>query len=235
MHVMETMLDAVVVGGGIAGSALATVLARAGHEVLVLEREARYRDKVRGEVLLCWGVAELQRLGLEQVLLDAGGHYATRSVAYDEVTDPAQAEANAAPLDAFLPGVPGLLDVGHPEACAALADAAAAAGATVLHGVGAVEVTPGDPPLVRYCSPHPGRHRRSGRRSCRPRRSHRGTWSGSSRYGERRPHGYRNTSYCTRFGNTGYGMSEQIAVLRREGRHAAGPGRVRGVRSTADR
>jgi 2-polyprenyl-6-methoxyphenol hydroxylase-like FAD-dependent oxidoreductase len=147
---MDGTHDVVVVGGGIAGSALATVLARAGLDVLVLERQVRYRDKVRGEVLLCWGVAELQRLGLEQVLLDAGGHYATRTVAYDEVTDPAQAEANAAPMGNFLPGVRGALDVGHPEACAALADAAAAAGATVLHGVGSVEVTPGDAPSVRY-------------------------------------------------------------------------------------
>ncbi|HVE95420.1 MAG TPA: FAD/NAD(P)-binding protein, partial [Pseudonocardiaceae bacterium] len=40
-------LDVVVVGGGIAGSALATVLARDGYEVLVLERQTTYRDKVR--------------------------------------------------------------------------------------------------------------------------------------------------------------------------------------------
>jgi flavin-dependent dehydrogenase len=43
---MDRSVDVVVVGGGIAGSALATVLARDGYEVLVLERQTTYRDKV---------------------------------------------------------------------------------------------------------------------------------------------------------------------------------------------
>jgi hypothetical protein len=74
----------------------------------------------------------------------------TRAVLYDEVTDPAQAEAVAAPLDRMLPAVPGALDVGHPQACEALIQAAAAAGATMVRGVGDVEVAPGDAPVVRY-------------------------------------------------------------------------------------
>jgi 2-polyprenyl-6-methoxyphenol hydroxylase-like FAD-dependent oxidoreductase len=147
---MSGSADVVVVGGGIAGSSLATVLARDGYQVIVLERQTAYRDKVRGEALACWGVAELLRLDLEKPLLDAGGCYATRAVFYDEVTDPTQAEAVAAPLDQMLPGVPGILGVGHPEACEALAQAAAAAGATVVRGVGDVDVEPGDAPVVRY-------------------------------------------------------------------------------------
>ncbi len=70
---MSRSADVVVVGGGIAGSSLATVMARDGYQVVVLERQSAYRDKVRGEVLLCWGVAELLRLDLEKPLLDAGG------------------------------------------------------------------------------------------------------------------------------------------------------------------
>ena len=58
---MDRTHDVVIVGGGIAGSALAAVLARDGFDVLVLERQTSYRDKVRGETLLCWGVAELQQ------------------------------------------------------------------------------------------------------------------------------------------------------------------------------
>src|SRR5215213_4175556 len=112
----DVTVDVAIVGGGIAGAALATVLARDGYEVLLLERQTSYRDKVRGEFLSCWGVAEMLGLDLEKPLLDAGGHYVRRFVPYDEVIDPATAEANAAPLDRLLPGVPGCLDIGHPEA-----------------------------------------------------------------------------------------------------------------------
>ena len=41
--------DVVIVGAGIAGGALGTVLARAGFEVVLLERENSYFDRVRGE------------------------------------------------------------------------------------------------------------------------------------------------------------------------------------------
>src|SRR5947209_8568379 len=67
---MSGSADVVVVGGGIAGSSLATVLARDRYQVVVLERQTTYRDKVRGEWMACWGVAELLRLGLEKALLD---------------------------------------------------------------------------------------------------------------------------------------------------------------------
>jgi 2-polyprenyl-6-methoxyphenol hydroxylase-like FAD-dependent oxidoreductase len=147
---MDRSVDVVVVGGGIAGSALATVLARRGLDVVVLERQTEYRDKVRGEVLSCWGVAEALRLDLEKPLLDAGGHYVNRMVAYDEVTAPEHAEAVAVPLDRLLPEVPGPLDVGHPAACEALLQAAAAAGAQVVRGVGELDVEPGRAPSVRY-------------------------------------------------------------------------------------
>src|SRR4029450_6571339 len=60
--------EVVVIGGGIAGNALATVLARAGKAVLVLERSTVYRDRVRGELFQPWGVAEARRLGLHEVL-----------------------------------------------------------------------------------------------------------------------------------------------------------------------
>ncbi len=143
-------LDVVIVGGGIAGSALATVLARDGYEVLVLERQTTYRDKVRGEAISCWGVAELLRLDLEKPLLDAGGSYVDRFVGFDETIDPAEAEAAAVPMDRMLPGIPGVLDVGHPQACEALTRAAEAAGAALVRGVGDVLVTSEPSPTVRY-------------------------------------------------------------------------------------
>jgi choline dehydrogenase-like flavoprotein len=85
--------DVVVVGGGIGGAALATLLARHGVAVTVLERQRAYQDRVRGEVLAVWGVAEAQRLGVVDVLLGAGGALVTRRVPYDEAWSTAAAEA----------------------------------------------------------------------------------------------------------------------------------------------
>src|SRR5882724_4181672 len=140
----------VIVGGGIACSALAAALAGSGYGVVLLERQTVYRDKVRGEVINCWGVVELLYLGLEKQILDAGGTYVDRFVGFDETIDPAAARAAALHLDEMLPDIPGVLDVGHPEACEALATAAADAGATVVRGVGDVTVTAGSRPSVRY-------------------------------------------------------------------------------------
>jgi 2-polyprenyl-6-methoxyphenol hydroxylase-like FAD-dependent oxidoreductase len=72
---MEQSRDVVIVGGGVAGSALAAVLARQGLPVSVLERELVPTDRVRGEYAPPWGVAELKRLELVDCLLAAGGTY----------------------------------------------------------------------------------------------------------------------------------------------------------------
>ena len=60
----------IVVVDGIAGSAIATVLARYGVQMMVLERQRTYRDRVRGEALVSRGLVEFQRLGLRR-------HYCT--------------------------------------------------------------------------------------------------------------------------------------------------------------
>jgi 2-polyprenyl-6-methoxyphenol hydroxylase-like FAD-dependent oxidoreductase len=142
--------DVVIIGGGIAGNALATVLARAGKSVLVLERSTVYRDRVRGEVCHAWGVAELLTLRLFDTLMRAGGTVLTRSVPYDETEEPAAVDATAAALDKMIPDVPGALSIGHPVACEALGGAAAAAGARVLRGVERIELQLGGAPTVRY-------------------------------------------------------------------------------------
>jgi flavin-dependent dehydrogenase len=62
--------DVITVGGALAGAAFAKAMADAGARVLVLERESRFRDRVRGEFLAPWGVAELRRRGLDAHMRD---------------------------------------------------------------------------------------------------------------------------------------------------------------------
>ena len=147
---MAKHYDLIIVGGGIGGSALATVMARAGKSVLLLEQSLVYEDKVRGEWIAPWGVAEVQRVRLYDLLVGAGGHHITRHVTYDEAWEPAAAEATALPLGAFAPGVPGPLCLRHPVHCQTLFDAAKAAGAVALRGVNVTRVSAGEHPGVTY-------------------------------------------------------------------------------------
>ncbi|MGI8967070.1 MAG: NAD(P)/FAD-dependent oxidoreductase, partial [Limisphaerales bacterium] len=59
----ENKLDAIIIGGGPAGSSAAAILAEKNHRVLVLEREKFPRYHV-GESLLPFTFQPLQRLGL---------------------------------------------------------------------------------------------------------------------------------------------------------------------------
>jgi len=61
--------DLITVGGGLGASALAIAMARAGARVLVIEKEEKFRDRVRGEYLSPWGVAEARELGIADLLL----------------------------------------------------------------------------------------------------------------------------------------------------------------------
>ncbi|HEY8617759.1 FAD-dependent oxidoreductase [Phenylobacterium sp.] len=142
--------DLIIVGGGIGGSALATVMAQAGRSVLLLEQSEVYEDRVRGEWIAPWGVAEVRRLGLYDLLMGAGGHHITRHVTCDETLDPAAAEASALPLGIFKEGVPGPLCLGHPSHCQTLFEAAVAAGAVGRRGVRVAEVRGGAAPSVSF-------------------------------------------------------------------------------------
>ncbi len=62
----------VVAGGGLAGAAVAALLARAGRQVLVVEREAMPVHKICGEFLSAEALAYLERIGLDVGGL--GGH-----------------------------------------------------------------------------------------------------------------------------------------------------------------
>jgi 2-polyprenyl-6-methoxyphenol hydroxylase-like FAD-dependent oxidoreductase len=142
--------DLIVVGGGVGGGALSTVMARAGRKVLLLEQTETYVDRVRGEWIAPWGVVETRTLGLYDTLMAAGGHHLSRHITYDETLSPKAAEAAPLPLDIFAPGVPGPLCLRHPIHCQALFDAALAAGADARRGVAVTEIRTGSDPCVTF-------------------------------------------------------------------------------------
>jgi flavin-dependent dehydrogenase len=63
--------EALIVGGGLAGGALAVALAAAGRDVLLLERETGPHDKVCGEFLSREAVLYLNALGIDPLALGA--------------------------------------------------------------------------------------------------------------------------------------------------------------------
>ena len=66
----------------------------------------------------------------------AGGTWTTHLIGYDETVSPADVAASPVPLGGFSYRMRcrGALAVGHPQACQAIADAAAAAGAVIVGG-----------------------------------------------------------------------------------------------------
>lgn len=149
MRAMTETYDAIIVGGGIAGSGPGTVLARAGESVLLLEKSEQFHDVVRGEWIAPWGVVEAKRTGLYEALCGANDYHIPRHIEYGDGIDPATGDSRALSL-ALLPGVPGPLSVGHPQACQALFDAAIAAGAKAVRPVEDVKIEGGASPKVRY-------------------------------------------------------------------------------------
>lgn len=131
--------DVIVVGGGLAGASTAAALAGDGLNVLVLEREVEFRDRVRGEWLAPWGAVELQALGLYDAIescgVNANSKILNRSGRSMPLTTP--------------DGVPSLTFF-HPAAQEALLKYAAEQGAEVRRGVRAREIRPGSPATVGY-------------------------------------------------------------------------------------
>jgi menaquinone-9 beta-reductase len=131
--------DVIVVGGGLGGSALARVMANAGARVLVLEQEQRFKDRVRGEFMAPWGVAEARRLALEDMLHTCGCQAPYIEMGLGSARDLPATTPQALPALCFC----------HPEMQEALLQAAANAGAQVRRDATVIAVEPDKPPRVR--------------------------------------------------------------------------------------
>jgi 2-polyprenyl-6-methoxyphenol hydroxylase-like FAD-dependent oxidoreductase len=130
--------DIVTVGGGMGASAFAASMARQGVRVLILEKETQFRDRVRGEYLVTWGVAEARKLGMEETLLRSCG------------TQVPFVEMGFGPRNLLETTAQQMASLSffHPEMQETLLAAAERAGAEVRRGVGVKAVRAGANPSV---------------------------------------------------------------------------------------
>jgi menaquinone-9 beta-reductase len=135
MHSLS--FEIVTVGGGLGAAALACAMARKGVRVLVLEKESQFKDRVRGEFIVPWGVAEAKELGVEAALNSCG----TAIPFVDMGFGPRNLVETTAPQRA---GVSFF----HPEMQEALLREAERAGAEVRRGASATNVEAGINPSV---------------------------------------------------------------------------------------
>lgn len=129
--------DLIVVGGGVAGSSLARRMAATGSSVLVLERDTEFRDRIRGESLQPWGVAEIRKLGVAEALAPAATElrWFEQSINGDR-TFRRDLVATTIPAEA-------MWGIYHPDMQENLLTLAAMAGAEVRRGVTVQQVLPG--------------------------------------------------------------------------------------------
>ncbi len=140
---MSNSYDIAIAGGGLGGAALAKNMAEHGANVLVIERETEFKDRIRGEFLTTWGYAEARALGIDECLRAAYGNeirwidiYSARErMVHREI-------ASTTPQQ--LP----CLDFYHPAMQESLLAAAETAGATVRRGCSVREVIPGAQPSI---------------------------------------------------------------------------------------
>jgi 2-polyprenyl-6-methoxyphenol hydroxylase-like FAD-dependent oxidoreductase len=143
--------EVVIVGGGIGGSALGTVLARAGVAVTIVEKSTEHVDHVRGEWMAPWGVAETERLGLYNALIAAGGHHLETHIGFGDDVEQDVARAEAIDLTALTSaGLRPPLCIRHPYHCDVLNRVAAESGVNLLRGASNLRVTAGERPEVRF-------------------------------------------------------------------------------------
>lgn len=131
--------DVITVGGGLGGAALAKVLAENGLRVLVVEREREFKDRIRGEFMAPWGVAEIQKLGLYERLIETCAHQVPN---WNVLGSPFRDLLTTTPQK-----LPSLCFY-HPEMQEVILDSAGRAGAQVRRGATVRQVKPGQPAVA---------------------------------------------------------------------------------------
>ena len=138
---MNSLYDIVVAGGGVGGASVARNMAAAGARVAVIEQTTAFTDRVRGEAIVPWGVAEARRLGLIPLFQTLGAHEIRwfDQYAFQELM-----------LHRDLPATAGepFVAVYHPALQQALLDSAAEAGSEIVRGVVVSRVNAGRDPSV---------------------------------------------------------------------------------------
>jgi 2-polyprenyl-6-methoxyphenol hydroxylase-like FAD-dependent oxidoreductase len=119
-------------------------MAERGARVLVLERATEFRDRVRGEVLVPWGVADAERLGFGGLLRPVSHALVRWDIAVGGTTILSRDITDAGGL-----GLP-VLTYYHPEMQAIVLQAAEDAGADVRRGARVTLVRPGHPAAVTF-------------------------------------------------------------------------------------
>ncbi len=140
---MPAFYDLVIVGGGLGGATLARCMAQRGARVLVLERERQFKDRVRGEFLASWGVAEARALGIYELLSERVAHQLPWVDIYSASTLVMHRD-----LLTTTPSQLPCLGFYHPAMQELLLAAAADSGAEVRRGVTVCEVHTGAPAAV---------------------------------------------------------------------------------------
>lgn len=113
-------------------------MAERGYRVLVVERAAAFKDRIRGEQLASWGAAEAKELGLYGLMLERNGnemvwwdiYVGSARIAHRDLTETTTSR---------LPN----LTFFHPEMQEALIEAAETAGAEVRRGARVTAAKPG--------------------------------------------------------------------------------------------
>jgi menaquinone-9 beta-reductase len=138
----QVKYDIVTVGGGLGGAAVAAVMAKTGARVLVVERETRFQDRIRGEFMEPWGVAETRRLGIYDAIRGA----ANDNRFWQAYIGGMKMERRdcVATTPHKLPNI----SIYHPALQELVLAEAGKAGAEVRRGAAVREVRPGSPPVV---------------------------------------------------------------------------------------